>query len=91
MKTLVRCLVAIVALCLATPVSAQKQHKTVYLPPALPPLSPEAQLALDELSQKHEIDWHWVKGHAGDEMNERVDALARQGMEPFKKRIANSG
>lgn len=28
--------------------------------------------------QRHEIEWHWVKGHAGDEMNERVDRLARQ-------------
>jgi len=30
------------------------------------------------LVKEHEINWHWVKGHAGDEMNERVDALARQ-------------
>jgi ribonuclease HI len=28
--------------------------------------------------KKHTIEWHWVKGHAGDEMNERVDLLARQ-------------
>jgi len=28
--------------------------------------------------QRHEIEWHWVKGHAGDPMNERVDRLARQ-------------
>ena len=38
---------------------------------------------LDEAAQRHEIDWRWVKGHAGDEMNERADALARQGMAPF--------
>lgn len=30
------------------------------------------------LVQRHEIDWHWVKGHAGNRYNERVDALARQ-------------
>jgi ribonuclease HI len=30
------------------------------------------------LVQRHEINWHWVKGHAGDPMNERVDRLARQ-------------
>jgi ribonuclease HI len=30
------------------------------------------------LVKKHEIQWHWVKGHAGDPMNERVDQLARQ-------------
>jgi ribonuclease HI len=30
------------------------------------------------LVQTHQIEWHWVKGHSGDEMNERVDQLARQ-------------
>ncbi|MFO7684287.1 MAG: ribonuclease HI [Chloroflexota bacterium] len=30
------------------------------------------------LVKNHTIDWHWVKGHAGDAMNERVDQLARQ-------------
>ncbi len=30
------------------------------------------------LVQQHEINWHWVKGHAGDPLNERVDDLARQ-------------
>ena len=29
----------------------------------------------------HEITWLWVKGHAGDEGNERADALARLGIE----------
>lgn len=29
-------------------------------------------------TQRHNINWHWVKGHAGDEYNVRVDALARQ-------------
>jgi ribonuclease HI len=36
---------------------------------------------LDEVSQKHDINWHWVKGHAGDPMNELVDELARQEIE----------
>lgn len=40
--------------------------------------------ALDEAVQRHEIDWRWVKGHAGHEENERADALARAGMEPYK-------
>jgi ribonuclease HI len=35
---------------------------------------------LDEASQRHEIKWYWVKGHAGHEMNERADELARKGM-----------
>jgi ribonuclease HI len=35
---------------------------------------------LDEAIQRHRIDWRWVKGHAGHEMNERADALARAGL-----------
>ena len=38
---------------------------------------------LDEARARHQIDWRWVKGHAGDEMNERADELARRGMAPF--------
>jgi ribonuclease HI len=33
---------------------------------------------LAALVSQHDINWHWVKGHAGDPLNERVDALARQ-------------
>lgn len=33
--------------------------------------------ALLEESRRHEVSWHWVKGHAGHPENERVDALAR--------------
>lgn len=40
---------------------------------------------LDELRAKHDITWHWVKGHAGHPENERADELAREGMAPFKK------
>ena len=29
---------------------------------------------------KHQVRWHWVKGHAGDPMNERADVLAREGI-----------
>ncbi len=38
---------------------------------------------LDEAASKHDIEWRWVKGHAGEEMNERADELARFGMKPF--------
>jgi ribonuclease HI len=38
---------------------------------------------LDEATHRHEIDWRWVRGHAGDPMNERADELARRGMAPF--------
>jgi ribonuclease HI len=40
--------------------------------------------ALDAAVARHTINWHWVKGHAGDPMNERADELANEGMEPFK-------
>jgi ribonuclease HI len=35
---------------------------------------------LDEARLRHEVDWRWVKGHAGHEFNERADELARRGM-----------
>ena len=38
---------------------------------------------LEAATQGHKIEWHWVKGHANDEMNERADELARAGMRPF--------
>lgn len=41
---------------------------------------------LDAAQQRHEVTWHWVRGHAGTEGNERADQLARDGMAPFKPR-----
>jgi ribonuclease HI len=35
---------------------------------------------LDAQRQRHEVDWRWVKGHAGDPGNERADALANRGV-----------
>lgn len=35
---------------------------------------------LEALTQNHEIEWRWVKGHAGDPGNERADELARLGI-----------
>jgi len=35
---------------------------------------------LDEARQRHDVQWRWVKGHAGHEHNERADALAGQGL-----------
>ena len=39
---------------------------------------------LDDVRKKHDIEWHWVKGHAGHPENERADELARLGMAEFK-------
>jgi ribonuclease HI len=41
---------------------------------------------LDDLTQAHQIDWRWVRGHAGDEGNERADALANRGVEEVRGR-----
>jgi len=38
---------------------------------------------LEAAIQRHEIAWHWVKGHAGDPGNEAADALARQGLDAY--------
>ena len=36
---------------------------------------------LDQLAQHHDIEWLWVKGHAGHNGNERADELANRGVE----------
>ncbi|HYD58266.1 MAG TPA: ribonuclease HI [Burkholderiales bacterium] len=35
---------------------------------------------LDALAARHEIEWHWVRGHAGHVENERADELANRGI-----------
>jgi len=35
---------------------------------------------LDELAAKHDVEWRWVKGHAGHPENERADELANRGI-----------
>lgn len=40
--------------------------------------------ALDAATERHNIDWRWVKGHAGHDLNERADTLANEGMAPYK-------
>ncbi|MDE1173038.1 MAG: ribonuclease HI [Parvibaculaceae bacterium] len=42
--------------------------------------------ALEEAATQHDVQWAWVKGHDGHPENERADALARKGMEPYLKR-----
>jgi ribonuclease HI len=46
---------------------------------------------LDRAQARHQVRWHWVRGHAGHAENERADALARAGMQPFLKRRESAG
>ncbi len=41
---------------------------------------------LEAAAERHQIAWHWVRGHVGHDENERADELAREGMQPFLKR-----
>jgi ribonuclease HI len=43
---------------------------------------------LDEARLRHDVDWRWVKGHAGHPLNERADALARRGLEAIEAEAA---
>ena len=35
---------------------------------------------LDEVASRHQVEWHWVRGHSGHGGNERADALANKGV-----------
>jgi len=39
---------------------------------------------LDSAIGEHKVRWHWVRGHAGHDENERVDELARRGLEAHR-------
>ncbi len=51
-----------------------------------PVVNAELWRRLEEAQHRHEVVWHWVRGHAGHTENERADELAREGMAPFLKR-----
>ncbi len=36
---------------------------------------------LEEAAARHQVEWHWVKGHSGHAENERADALANRGLD----------
>jgi ribonuclease HI len=43
---------------------------------------------IDQLLAVHDVEWVWVKGHAGDPGNERADQLANEGLDSI---IGNEG
>jgi ribonuclease HI len=47
---------------------------------------------LDKARARHQIDWRWVRGHAGHPDNERADQLAREAMAPYleRKRVTDT-
>ena len=42
---------------------------------------------LDELARNHQIEWHWVPGHAGVPDNERVDRLANSAIDALSQQV----
>jgi ribonuclease HI len=38
-------------------------------------------MRLDETASRHDVSWHWVKGHSGHPENERADVLANRGID----------
>jgi len=42
--------------------------------------------ALVDLSTRHDVEWRWVRGHAGHPMNERCDRLANEAMDAYSAR-----
>ena len=41
--------------------------------------------ALENAASRHDVQWHWVRGHSGDPGNERADALANLGIDSTLK------
>lgn len=59
----------------------QKNWKTSAKKPVK---NQELWQALDVQNQKHTVNWHWLKGHAGHPENERADELARLAIETLR-------
>lgn len=46
---------------------------------------------LDAAAARHQISWHWVRGHTGHTENERADALANAAIDDWQKQQRNKG
>ena len=46
---------------------------------------------LDGALKRHDVHWHWVRGHAGHIMNERADQLARDGVAAMRAAATHGG
>ena len=60
----------------------QKNWKTTNKKPVK---NKELWIELDNIVNKHTIQWEWVKGHSGHEENERADYLANEGIDDLYK------
>jgi ribonuclease HI len=49
-----------------------------------PVLNADLWRRLDEAAQRHELEWHWVKGHSGHRENEIADELANRGIDELR-------
>jgi ribonuclease HI len=45
---------------------------------------------LDAALARHKVHWHWVRGHAGHDLNERADELAREAIKDMRAANASS-
>ena len=46
---------------------------------------------LDAANARHQVRWHWVKGHAGNDLNERCDELVQQAIAKVKEKHGELG
>jgi ribonuclease HI len=46
---------------------------------------------LEESAARHQVEWHWVRGHSGHPENERADALANRGLDDILAGAFSSG